>query len=102
MTKCQEYFNKMLDENKELFEKFQPIHDGYISDSQKWSEDFNKVGSEIVDVIRDYENRLCNQSESSQFGKFSSKLSDKFWELVRKKFSQIDWVGVKISKSGNS
>lgn len=99
MTKYQEYFQKMLEENKELFEKFAPVHDGFVADATKWQGEFNKMGSEVIDVIRDYESRLCNQSEASQYGKFSSKLSDKFWDLVRKKLLQFDYVGVKISKA---
>ncbi len=94
MTKYQEYFQQMLALNKEKFEEFRAVYELYDQDPKTHEKEFNRIGSEVLDIVRDWENKLCNQSESSGFGKFSSKLSEKFWEQVRFNFPKIDYVGV--------
>jgi len=47
-----------------------------------------------MEIIRRYEKMLCNNSDSSGYSKFSSKLADKFWEAVRNQFPKIDFVGL--------
>jgi len=101
MTKYQEYFEKMLTENKPLFENFRNVHQKYTLDQTIWQSDFNEAGSKIVDVIRDYENRLCANTERGMYTKFSGGLSEKFWNLIRKDFPLIDNVGLIVdSKPG--
>lgn len=97
MTKYQQYFSLMLVENKDAFESFKPIHDQYALDPKTYQEKFNKAGAPIMDILHEWENRLCAQSERSQYGKFSNTLSEKFWAQVRTYYPQIDWVGVTIS-----
>ena len=92
MTKHEQYFKDMLTYNKELFDEFKIIHDKYASDPEKFKEEFNKKGQDVLNVIRKFENMLCGKSEAGKFGKFSSNLSDKFWELIRKHFPKIDFV----------
>lgn len=94
MTKHQQYFQDMLENNKELFDEFRKIHDAYQHDSKTFQKEFNEKGEKILTVVRKYENMLCNHSEGGKYGKFSSNLSDKFWEAVRKYFPKIDFVGV--------
>ena len=95
MTKHEEYYQRMIDENPEIFSLFMDIHDKYVLDSQQWQTKFNLIGEKVVEIIRDWEKRLCRESERGKFGKFSDKLADKFWVLVRKDFSKIDFVGVR-------
>jgi hypothetical protein len=95
MTKHEEYYQHMVDENLDLFGDFQDIHDKYAKNPQIWQTKFNLVGEKVVEVIRDWERRLCRESERGQFGKFSASLADKFWTLVRKDYPKIDFVGVK-------
>jgi hypothetical protein len=83
----------MLELNKEQFDEFEKIHTLYLSSPDKYQKEFNSIGADTMDIIRDWENRLCNKSESSQYGKFSSGLADKFWELIRKRFEKIDFIG---------
>lgn len=85
----------MMEENKELFDHFKQIHDAYVINPTVNQAKFNSIGSEVMDVIRDYERRLCGKTESGQFGKFSSGLSQKLWDEVRKVFRKIDFVGVR-------
>lgn len=83
----------MLETHSDLFKSFAAIHEKYTADPQQWQKEFNETGLEIMQVIRRYENMLCGKSEAGKYGKFSSKLSDKFWTLVRSKFPKIDFVG---------
>lgn len=94
MTKHELYYQKMIDENPDLFADFQDIHDNYVLNPQTWQLKFNEAGAGVVAVIRDWEKRLCRESEGGQFGKFSAQLADKFWNLVRKDFTKIDFVGI--------
>jgi len=94
MSKYQKYFQDMLDQHKELFDGFKKLHDAYVEDEKKWQKEFNEKGMDVLDVIRRYENMLCNQSEGGKYGKFSAKLSEKFWEPIRAHFPKIDFIGM--------
>ena len=93
-SKHQQYFQDMLENHQELFDNFKVIHQKYERDPKTYQKEFNQEGEKIVSIIRRYENLLCSHSEGGKYGKFSSKLSDKFWETVRKYFPKIDFVGV--------
>lgn len=95
MTQYKLYFQKMTDENKDLFDNFADIHREYMLDPDQWQKLFNQYGGEIVEIIRDYERRLCATSEGGQYGKFSQNLSEKFWGEIRKVFPKIDFVGIR-------
>ncbi|CAN5285097.1 hypothetical protein BH10PAT2_BH10PAT2_1470 [soil metagenome] len=95
MTKYKQYFQQMVDENTELFAKFQPIHDGYKEDRKKWSQEFHQVGQQVVDVVHDWEHRLCSGMERGNNAVYSQKLSEKFWAEVKNIFPYIELVGVK-------
>ena len=95
MTKYQIYYQQMIDQNSDLFNEFMDLHDKYSKDSKAWQVKYNAVGEKIVEVIRDWERKLCRESERGQFGKFSANLAEKFWTLVRNDFPKIDFVGVK-------
>lgn len=94
MQKYQTIFARMLDENKELFDNFTAVHEAYILNPEMNKARFNEVGAEVMDVAREYERILCGKTESGQYGKFSSNLSQKFWDEVRKMYRKIDFVGV--------
>jgi hypothetical protein len=97
MQRYQEYYQKMIDENGEIFKKFFDVHDRYVMNPQITQDEFNSVGREIVEIIHDYERRLCGNSEKGQYARFSAKLAEKFWGEARKDFPKIDFVGVKIT-----
>lgn len=99
MTRHQSVFNQMLSENKALFDEFSHIHDRYVLSPHLWQEKFNQIGKEVVKIINQYENKLCRKSEKGKYAHFSANLAEKFWQLVRKKFAKIDFVGVKISSA---
>ncbi len=84
----------MLEEHKDLFDTFSQIHAAYLPNPDANKAKFNEIGREVVDVIREYERILCGKTESGQYGKFSSNLSQKFWDEVRRLYRKIDFVGV--------
>jgi len=94
VTKTQQYFQRMLEIHADEFTHFRVIHDKYSADPKSNEKEFNLQGEKIQEILREWENKLCNQSEGSGFGKFSSKLADKFWEQVRFNFPKIDFIGV--------
>lgn len=94
MAKYQKYFEQMLALNKEAFDKFKVVHDNYSVAPQQFQQEFNEVGRDIQDIIREWEDKLCAHSEGSGYGKFSTSLSDKFWEEIRKAFPKIDAIGL--------
>ena len=97
-TKYKEYFKRMLESEKELFENFRNIHAKYQLDPNKWQGEYNKIGEKVLDVIREWENRLCHHSEGGKYAKFAGRLAEKFWSQIRKEFPLIDHVGVIIKE----
>lgn len=95
MTKSLQYFQDMMDYNKELFDEFQSIHDKFAENEQKNKQQFNEVGERVLVVIRKYENLLCEKAEGGKYGKFSDKTADTFWKYIRGTFPKIDFVGIK-------
>lgn len=94
MSKYKKYFQEMFQAHKELFTSFKEIHDQYVGDEEAWKKEFNTVGKQVVEVIREYERMLCAKSDSGQYSKYSSNLADKFWTEVRSYYPRIDFVGV--------
>ncbi|MEK7168826.1 MAG: hypothetical protein AAB778_02335 [Patescibacteria group bacterium] len=99
MTKYREYFERMLTNEKELFDKFTKLNMQYSLDQDGMQEKFNKEGGEIVTIIREWESKLCSTSEKAGYGGYTSNLSEKFWQEVRKSFPLIDYVGVIVKST---
>jgi hypothetical protein len=95
MQKYQTMFQRMIEENKEVFDNFTQVHGAFVLNPDMNKARFNQVGAEVLDVIREYERILCGKTESGQYGKFSSNLSQKFWDEIRKVYRKIDFVGIK-------
>lgn len=85
----------MTDHAKQ-FEEFRQIHDQYRLDNKTHQSEFNRVGKPILEIIREYENRLCSGMERGVFGKYSDKVAEKFWDRVKKEFPLVELVGVEI------
>jgi len=95
-TKFKEYFDMMVSDHKLLFDNFGDLSARYMMDDASNQEELNKQGSEIVKIVREYEERLCKNTEAGKFSNFSGGLAEKFQELVRKKYPAIDYVGITI------
>lgn len=88
----------MLELNKNEFDSFKKIHDQYVLNPDDNQEEFNTEGKKILLLIRDWENKLCRQSEKGGYGLFTTSLSDKFWGEVRRDFPEIDNIGLRINR----
>lgn len=95
-TKYKEYFELMLKNNREVFEEFRQVHDKYALDPEEHQEKYNEAGGKIMRIIREWEDKLCNRSEGTGYGKYTANLAEKFQDEVRKEFSEIDKIGVKV------
>ena len=85
----------MLVVHEQLFAKFKDIHDKFATDPDTHKQEFNRVGSEVLEVIRRYEKKLCGSTERSTYSKYSANLSEKLWQAVRMLFPKIDYIGIK-------
>lgn len=95
VTKYKQYFLEMMTQNQELFAAFKPIHDGYQQDRKQWSQRFHQQGAAVVEVIRDWERRLCSGMEKGHNAVYSAKLAEKFWSEIKIDFPLIERVGVR-------
>lgn len=102
MTKYKKYVDKMINENKKVFELFESLHAQYSLDSEKLQDSFNREGEKILEIVREYESRLCTNTERGKYIKYSSNLADKFQSEVRKRFPMIDHIGLEIVKVQSS
>lgn len=82
----------MINDYHDFFTEFKALHDRLASGDETVRDEFNENGQKILRIIRRYDNELCSKSENSGYAKFSSNLSDKFWEEVRLYLPLIDTV----------
>lgn len=94
MTKYRAAVQQMFEENQELFDEFKPIHDAYVLNPTANQAKYNAIGRDVMDVIRDYERKLCAKMGAGQYSKFSMNLSEKFMEEIQKIYSKIMFIGV--------
>lgn len=98
-AKYKQYFSQMEEQNKQLFADFFRIHQLFELDREKHEAEFHQVGQQVVDIIRDWDRRLCSAMGKGAFSQYSQKLSEKFWDEARKSFPLIDKVGVKVRQT---
>lgn len=94
MTKFKEYYNRMIEENKEAFDKFTQAHFDYSTNEDKYQVIFNTEGAKILDIIHEWEDKLCSQSEKAGFSSYTGNLAEKFQAEVRSHFPLIDHIGI--------
>lgn len=94
MVKYKEYVKKMIDENKEAFTAFKKLHDEYALNMTPLQKKYNEEGGKIADIVREYDDRLCRNTERGQYSTFSGGLSEKFHAEVKKIFPMIDHIGL--------
>lgn len=94
-TKCQTYYDRAKTQNAALFATFSEAHDLYVLNPQKWEARFNKDGLPVLDILRATERQLCAGMERGKFGAYSNKVAEKFWQIVKKDYPLIEYVGVK-------
>lgn len=97
-AKYKEYYEKMLEENKEEFADFRDIHDAYEKSQDDLQEDYNTKGKEILEIVIEYENKLCRQSEKGGYSQYTPRLAEKFREVIKKDFPMFDHIGIVVEK----
>ncbi|MEK7592488.1 MAG: hypothetical protein AAB508_03795 [Patescibacteria group bacterium] len=95
MQKYQKVYIEMLEANKNLFDAFAIIHDKFVLDPESNKAEFNSLGENVLVVISKYEQILCGKTENGGLGKFSSNLSQKFWDEIKKRYKKILFIGIK-------
>ena len=88
----------MVEENKELFDRFAKLHTDYGMDNDKYQEEFNREGEKILKVIHEWENRLCSHSEKAGYANYTGNLAEKFQLEVKNRFPLIDHIGIIVRK----
>lgn len=96
-VKYKEYYEKMVADHADLFDQFTELHTRFAANQEAHQAEFNALGDKVMAVVREYEDRLCRQSEKGGFGVFSGGLAEKFQNEVRKHFPLIDYVGVRLA-----
>ncbi len=97
ITKYKRYFQEMLRQNKKLFEEFEQVHEKYQK-REISQEEYNRLGSKVLEKVKEWESKLCLHMESGKYGNYSAQLAEKFRSEVRKKFPLIDFIGVEVEK----
>lgn len=95
-AKYKKTIDNMFAQYAELFDEFAHIHTQYEKNPKKWQEKFNQVGVDVMDIMRDFERKLCHGMEKGQYASYSAKLADQYWAEIRIHFPLIDQVGVVI------
>jgi hypothetical protein len=95
-SKYQKFFNLMVEEHAELFERFGAVHEAYALNKKANQDRFNQVGKEVLRVVQGWDRKLCKTMESTNKSSFSTTVSDKFWGEVRKSYPLVDLVGVSV------
>ena len=94
MPKYKEYVERMLEANKELFEEFAKLEAKYSLDQDAHQEEFNKLGEKVILVTKEWEGKLCRQSEKAGYSSYTTALAEKFQGEVKRHFPLIDHVGI--------
>jgi hypothetical protein len=84
----------MLEANKDLFEKFKEIHNRYSLNQEKNQTEFNKEGEKVLIIVREWEDKLCRQSEAAGYGNYTVGLAEKFQAEIKKMFPLVDHIGL--------
>ena len=94
MVKYKEYFQKMLADNKSVFDSFKKLHDKYALNPDLHQKELNKKGEKVLMLVREYENRLCANTERGVYSKFSTQLAEKFQNEVHTHFPMVVSIGL--------
>ena len=97
MTKYKQYFQQMLEANQAVFTDFKKVHDLFAADQKTNEAEFNEKGEIVMEIIRDWEKRLCSRMEGGKNGVYAAGLSEKFRAEIKQVYPKIDLVGVKLS-----
>lgn len=96
-TKFQEFYKLMYAENQELFDYFKALCESFEKDRELYQERFHEEGKKVMRIMQDWDRKLCKKMDKTGRGNYSTAVSEKFWEVIRKDFPLINQVGVRKS-----
>lgn len=97
MVKYKESYKQMISAHADEFAKFKILHDKFAKDRMKFQDQYNSEGSAIIDLINEYEKKLCSKMEGGKNGVYSANLAEKFRAEIKKDYPMIDLVGVRLT-----
>lgn len=95
-TKFKEMFNEMVTKHEKEFDTFQELHDKYEDDPRKYQAEYNLEGAKIMEIVREYEDRLCGHMENTKNATYSANLAEKFRGEIKRYLPKLDMIGVTI------
>lgn len=95
-TKYMETFKEMVTKYEKEFDTFQELHDKYESDPKKYQAEYNLEGAKIMEIVREYENKLCGHMENTNNATYSANLAEKFRSEIKRYLPKLDMIGVTI------
>lgn len=93
IPKYKKFVELMYQQNQRLFNQFQSIHDNFANSGQH-EDQFHSVGRDVLDVVRDWERRLCYGTEKGKYASYSAQLAEKFRQEIKKTLPLLDQIGV--------
>ena len=82
--KYKKQYQEMIEYNSELFEK--------LKNTNKKLDEFAETQRKVLRIVHQYESALCSRTETTKYSMYSLGLSDKFMELVRESYPEIDTI----------
>jgi hypothetical protein len=83
-TKFEKQYEEMMKNYQDVFDEMKKL-----STNPK-SEEFKEVQRKLMRIIRKNEDALCAKMENAKYANFSTGLADKFWELIRTNYPEVD------------
>jgi pentose-5-phosphate-3-epimerase len=96
-TKYKLIFDEMVSKYEKEFDSFQEIHDRFEENPKKWQDEFNKEGEKIMEIVREYENKLCGHMENTKNSTYSAGLAEKFRAEIKRYLPKLDMIGVIVT-----
>ena len=86
----------MVTKHEKEFDAFQDLHDKYEEDPKRFQAEFNSEGAKIMDIVREYEDRLCGHMENTKNATYSANLAEKFRGEIKRYLPKLDMIGVTL------
>lgn len=96
--KYKQYVELMYKNHEDDFKKFKPVHDRYGLDPDNFQQELNQKGRKVLNIIHMWEDKLCRQSEKGGYGNYTTSLSEKFRQEIKKTYPHIDSIGITRKK----
>jgi phage-related protein len=94
--KYKEFFELMIKNNKEEFENFRKLQHKYLQNPSLHQKELNQKGLVIQQIVYQWQDKLCNRSESTGYASFTSSLAEKFISEVQKEFPHFSSIGITV------